>query len=90
MIKIKKKMYIEKCQTKILHNALRLLEIDIEDVHPTKEIINNVETGNFYIDYIEQIERIMNLYLEILYISFNYKNKGENNTNKLIKELFNK
>ena len=47
MIKIKKKMYIEKCQTKILHNALRLLEMDIEDVHPTKEIINNVETFAF-------------------------------------------
>ena len=66
-MKVKKHLFIRKDQKTIFDKAIKLLDLNLEDIFRGDYYDDyNDEYIGFYVEYIEELEKIINLYLEIL------------------------
>ena len=75
MIKVIKHLFIRKQQKIIFDKAMKLLDLDLDDIF----IDNYYDDGKyigFYVKYIEELEKIINLYLEMHNTAVNYRREN--------------
>ena len=74
MVKVKKHLFIIKQQKIIFDKAIKLLDLNLEDIFRGDYYDDyNDEYIGFYVEYIEELEKILNLYFDILDTSVKYK-----------------
>ena len=72
MSKIIKHLFIKKQQKIIFDKAIKLLDLDLDDIFIDYYYDDSKYIG-FYVEYIEELEKILNLYLDIKYIAEKYR-----------------
>ena len=72
MSKIIKHLFIKKQQKIIFDKAIKLLDLDLDDIF-IDDYYDDGKYIGFYVEYIEELEKILNLYLDIKDISEKYR-----------------
>ena len=72
MSKIIKHLFIKKQQKIIFDKAIKLLDLDLDDIF-IDDYYDDGKYIGFYVEYIEELEKILNLYFDILDTSVKYK-----------------
>ena len=71
-MKVKKHLFIRKDQKTIFDKAIKLLDLDLDDIF-IDDYYDDGKYIGFYVEYIEELEKILNLYFDILDTSVKYK-----------------
>ena len=72
MSKIIKHLFIKKQQKIIFDKAIKLLDLDLDDIF-IDDYYDDGKYIGFYVEYIEELEKILNLYLDIKDIAEKYR-----------------
>ena len=74
MIKVIKHLFIRKDPKTLFDKAIKLLDLNLEDIFRGDYYDDyNGKYIGFYVEYIEELEKILNLYFDILDTSVKYK-----------------
>lgn len=72
MSKVIKHLFIRKQQKIIFDKAMKLLDLDLDDIF-IDDYYDDGKYIGFYVKYIEELEKIINLYLDIKDIAEKYR-----------------
>ena len=80
MRKIIKHLFIKETQTTIFLKAIKLLDLDFEDIF-IDDYYDDGKYIGFYVKYIEELEKIINLYLEMHDTAVKYRRENNKQYN---------